>query len=196
MYHSSLGIKIGILPLNNGSWNMGLSCNLWFSSFLLPSTTEHLFFCPVAEVNLDPLHLKWRGLNRENPLHLVKKWEYNCLFTFCKNVKRQLYPPYLTKWREFSPFQMERILVRQKWGKRYTNVTALMWGECKSSSEFLFSTYLIIIIIIIIIILYFFFLNEGMVTRESFFHFSLMLAISLVIWKWWKEMNFMLYTTL
>jgi hypothetical protein len=26
-------------------------------------------------------------------------------------MKRQLYFSYLTKWREFSPFQMERILV-------------------------------------------------------------------------------------
>jgi hypothetical protein len=42
----------------------------------------------------------------QDPLHLLIKKEHSCLFTFLWNVKRQLCPYFITKWRE-----MERIQI-------------------------------------------------------------------------------------
>jgi hypothetical protein len=56
----------------------------------------------------------------QDPLHLLIKKEHSCLFTFLWNVKRQLCPYFITKWRE-----IERIQIPT--GYHLSNLLAYIW---------------------------------------------------------------------
>jgi hypothetical protein len=65
----------------------------------------------LIKVSSSPVKNRFLSIsNGENSLHLFIKEGYNYFFTFSWNVKRQLCPYFITKWREMKTIQIPPVI--------------------------------------------------------------------------------------